>query len=105
MSARPEGPRDLLVGSGRDDSDGVCVTLQDSGPGLAWDQVDRLFEAFYTTKPGGIGMGLAISRSIIEAHGGQLSARPNVPQGAVFQFSLPVDRKQASSPQQAPSSR
>ena len=69
----------------------ACVTVRDSGPGLAWDKVDRLFEAFYTTKPDGIGMGLAISRSIIEAHGGRLWATPNVPKGAVLQFTLPID--------------
>jgi signal transduction histidine kinase len=96
-----EGPREMLVSSGRDDANGVRITVRDSGPGLDWDRVDRLFEAFYTTKPDGIGMGLAISRSIIEAHGGRLWATPNVPQGAVLQFTLPIDGERAASPQQA----
>ena len=64
--------------------------MADSGPGLDPDSVDRLFDAFYTTKPQGMGMGLAISRSIIEAHGGRLWAEANVPKGALFQLTLPV---------------
>jgi PAS domain S-box-containing protein len=98
MSGPGEGPRELLIGSAQDEANGVCVTVRDSGPGLAWDKVDRLFEAFYTTKPDGIGMGLAISRSIIEAHGGRLWATPNVPNGAVLQFTLPMDGEMAPSP-------
>jgi signal transduction histidine kinase len=82
MSGSGEGPRELLVGSGRDDANGVLVAVRDSGPGLDPDTLDRLFEAFYTTKPDGIGMGLAISRSIIEAHGGRLWATPNDATGA-----------------------
>jgi signal transduction histidine kinase len=61
----------------------------DSGPGLDPQQLDRLFEAFYTTKPQGLGLGLAISRRIIEAHGGRLWATANVPHGAVLQFTVP----------------
>jgi len=68
----------------------VLVSVADSGPGLDPDSVDRLFDAFYTTKPQGMGMGLAISRSIIEAHGGRLWAEANVPKGALFQLTLPV---------------
>ena len=68
----------------------VLITIRDSGPGLDPQMVDRLFEPFYTTKPEGLGMGLTISRSIIEAHGGRLWAKANVSQGAVFQFTLPV---------------
>ena len=60
------------------------------GPGLDPQSLDRLFEAFYTTKPHGLGLGLAISRSIIEAHGGRLWATANVPHGAVLQFTLPI---------------
>ena len=70
----------------------MTVEVRDSGPGVDPDHVDRLFEAFYTTKEEGIGMGLSISRSIIEAHGGQLWVTPNVPYGAVFRFSLPVEQ-------------
>jgi C4-dicarboxylate-specific signal transduction histidine kinase len=62
---------------------------RDSGPGLSPESLARLFEPFYTTKPGGMGMGLSICRSIINAHGGQIWAEPNVPRGAMFQFSLP----------------
>jgi signal transduction histidine kinase len=68
---------------------GVLVEVRDSGPGLAPESVDRLFESFYTTKPGGLGMGLSICRSIIEAHDGRLWASANTPRGAVFQFTLP----------------
>jgi signal transduction histidine kinase len=68
----------------------VLIAVRDSGPGLDPQGADRLFEAFYTTKPQGLGMGLAISRSIIEAHGGRLWATPNTPNGAVFQFALPI---------------
>jgi PAS domain S-box-containing protein len=68
----------------------VLITVRDSGPGLDPQRLNRLFDAFYTTRPQGLGMGLAISRSIIEAHGGRLCAKANVPQGAVFQFTLPI---------------
>jgi signal transduction histidine kinase len=68
----------------------VLVAVRDSGPGLAPASLERLFGAFYTTKPGGLGMGLSICRSIIEAHGGRLWATANVPQGAVFQFTVPA---------------
>jgi PAS domain S-box-containing protein len=68
----------------------VLISVADSGPGLDLNNVDHLFDAFYTTKPQGLGMGLSISRSIIEAHGGRLWARANVPKGALFQFTLPM---------------
>jgi signal transduction histidine kinase len=71
----------------------VLVSVQDSGSGLKQIDFDRLFDAFYTTKPQGLGLGLSISRSIIEAHGGRLWARTNVPQGALFQFMLPIADK------------
>jgi two-component system sensor kinase FixL len=83
------GPRELQVGTGKDALQGVRVTVRDSGPGLDPDSLDQLFTAFYTTKPQGMGMGLAISRSIIEAHGGRLWATANAGRGAVFQFTLP----------------
>jgi signal transduction histidine kinase len=89
MSATSEGPRELLISTRRSESDGVLVALYDSGPGLSPESADRLFESFYTTKPGGLGMGLSICRSIIEAHQGQLWATANTPRGAAFQFTLP----------------
>jgi signal transduction histidine kinase len=84
------GPRDLVIGSATEHSASVLVTVRDSGSGMDAGTANRLFEAFYTTKPGGMGMGLAISRSIIESHGGRIWATPNTPRGAVFQFTLPV---------------
>ena len=68
----------------------VLVAVRDSGPGLDSNGIDRLFDAFYTTKPQGMGMGLAISRSIVQAHGGRLWAKANVSSGALFQFALPI---------------
>jgi PAS domain S-box-containing protein len=89
MSGMSEGPRELLISTAKTESEGVLVAVRDSGPGLAPESVDRLFESFYTTKPGGLGMGLSICRSIIEAHHGRLWATANTPHGAVFQFTLP----------------
>ena len=83
-------PRELLISSEADDSKGVVVVVRDSGPGLDSKSLERLFEPFYTTKPQGMGMGLAICRSLIEAHGGRLWATTNAPHGAVFQFTLPI---------------
>ena len=90
MSGVGEGARELLINTGRDASNGVLVSLRDSGQGLDPKSLDRLFEAFYTTKAQAMGLGLAISRSIIEAHGGRLWASANVPRGAVFQFTVPA---------------
>jgi signal transduction histidine kinase len=89
-----EGPRELLISSRVDGLSSVEVVVHDSGPGLDSGKIQNLFDAFYTTKSKGLGMGLAISRSIIEAHGGRLSAVPNVKRGATFQFSLPVGENQ-----------
>jgi PAS domain S-box-containing protein len=99
MSGMSEGARELLISSAKTDSDDVLVAVRDSGPGLAPDSLKRLFEAFYTTKPDGLGMGLSICRSIIEAHGGQIWATTNVPQGAVFQFTLPAASRAGLQPQ------
>jgi PAS domain S-box-containing protein len=93
MAAASDGRCELTIVSGRDDTSGVSVEVQDTGPGLDPEELDRLFQSFYTTKPDGIGMGLAISRSIAEAHGGRLSAAPNHPHGAVFRFTLPAAEK------------
>jgi PAS domain S-box-containing protein len=90
MSGLGEGSRELLISTAKAGSDGVLVAVRDSGPGLARANLERLFEAFYTTKPGGLGMGLSICRSIIEAHAGRLWASAGVPQGAIFQFMLPA---------------
>jgi signal transduction histidine kinase len=68
----------------------VLISVQDSGTGIAPEQAERIFEAFYTTKPDGIGLGLSISRSIIESHGGRLSASSVQPYGSLFQVLLPV---------------
>ena len=86
-------PRELAIISGEGDADDVFIEVQDTGPGLDPANLDRLFQSFYTTKPDGMGMGLAISRSIVEAHGGRLSAAPNQPHGAVFRVTLPGENK------------
>ena len=88
-------PRELLISSGADDSKGVVVVVRDSGPGLDSKSLERLFEPFYTTKPQGMGMGLAICRSIIEAHGGRLWAATNRDRGASFHFTLPTGEELA----------
>jgi PAS domain S-box-containing protein len=90
MSGVSGGARELLVSTRKAEPKGVLVAVRDSGPGLATETLERLFEAFYTTKPGGLGMGLSICRSIIAAHGGRLWASANVPRGATFEFTLPV---------------
>jgi PAS domain S-box-containing protein len=85
-----EEERELLI-STRREPDGVSVEVRDSGPGFAPEALESVFEPFYTTKPEGMGMGLSICRSIIEAHGGRLWAIPSEPQGALFQFTIPAD--------------
>jgi signal transduction histidine kinase len=97
MSDVGGGARELLLSTRKAESNGVLVRVRDSGPGLPTATLDRLFETFYTTKPGGLGMGLSICRSIIEAHGGRLWASANVPRGATFEFTLP-DHQGLSSP-------
>jgi PAS domain S-box-containing protein len=92
MSGVGETPRGLLISTGQAEPGGVLVAVRDSGPGLDPASLEHLFNAFYTTKSGGMGMGLAICRSIIEAHEGQLWASANEPRGAVFQFTLPLQR-------------
>ena len=89
MSGVNDRPRELTIVSAQG-MDGVVVEVRDSGIGLDPHRAERVFEAFYTTKAEGIGIGLSISRSIVEAHGGRLWAAPNQPHGAVFRFSLPV---------------
>jgi PAS domain S-box-containing protein len=116
MSGEGEGPRELWVSSEKVTEIGgeleekplndgamvesnwthLLVAVRDSGPGLDPTALDRLFDAFYTTKPQGMGMGLAISRSIIEDHGGRLWAKANAPRGAIFQFALPIREERMS---------
>src|SRR5262249_44676568 len=90
LSGVGAGPRTLRVSSENVASTEVLITVRDSGPGFDAQSLARLFEAFYTTKPHGLGLGLAISRRIIEAHGGRLWATANAPQGAVLQFTVPT---------------
>ncbi len=91
MSSVSEGSRELVIGTNKDASGGVLVTVRDSGPGLSPESLDRLFDAFYTTKPTGMGMGLSICRSSVEAQGGRIWASRDVGPGATFQFTLPVE--------------
>jgi PAS domain S-box-containing protein len=88
MGAVATGARELLISTEREPT-GVLVAVRDSGPGIDPTHLERMFEAFYTTKSGGTGMGLSICRSIIDAHGGRLWAEANQPRGAVFLFTLP----------------
>jgi PAS domain S-box-containing protein len=88
MGSTEAGPRELLI-STEQDRTGVLVAVRDSGPGLDPSHLERVFDAFYTTKPSGMGMGLSICRSIVGAHGGRLWAEANDPRGAVFHFNLP----------------
>jgi PAS domain S-box-containing protein len=90
MGAVAEGPRELFITTAQAEPNGVLVSVRDTGPGLAPATVERLFEAFYTTKPAGLGMGLSICRSIIEAHGGRLWVTANLPRGAIFTFTVPA---------------
>jgi len=96
MSGVREGPRELLIRTGKDESGGVLVAVQDSGPGLSSEAGDRIFDAFYTTKASGIGMGLSICRSIVERHGGRIWAARKAGPGATLEFSLPVEGTAAS---------
>ena len=93
MSSVGDAPRDLLISTERSEAGTVKVAVRDSGPGIAPENLERVFDSFYTTKPNGMGLGLSICRSIIEAHGGRLSASANVPRGAVFQFTLPLEHE------------
>ena len=98
MNGIDEGRRELIVSTERETngSNGLLIAVRDSGVGLNSENLEHLFDPFYTTKPDGMGMGLAISRSIIEAHGGRLWATLNTPCGAVFQFTLPQNSENGS---------
>ena len=82
----------MTIRTSRDD-DHAVIEIADTGPGIAPEIMERLFEAFFTTKPSGMGMGLSICRSIVNAHGGRLWVSPASPQGAVFQFTVPIAAK------------
>jgi PAS domain S-box-containing protein len=98
MSTVEAEPRDLLISTEQTQTGGVLVSVRDSGPGIDPTRLEQVFEAFYTTKSSGVGMGLSICRSIIDAHGGRLWAEANEPRGAVFQFTLPrADRQLTNS--------
>ncbi|GLR56785.1 PAS domain-containing protein [Rhizobium indigoferae] len=101
MSTVGTGPRELLISTEQAQIGGVLVSVRDSGPGIDPDRLDRIFEAFYTTKSSGLGMGLSICRSIIDAHGGRLWVDANEPRGAAFQFTLPDAEKELRNPLRA----
>src|SRR6202163_4884484 len=96
MQSVTDRPRELVIRSDHDEKQQVLVSVTDCGVGISAENVDRLFSAFFTTKASGMGMGLSICRSIIETHGGRLWTTANVPHGATFQFTLPVNVDTAS---------
>ena len=91
MQSVTDRPRELVIRSRRDEKQKVLVSVTDCGVGISPENADRLFSAFYTTKSSGMGMGLSICRSIMEAHSGRLWATANLPHGATFHFALPVN--------------
>jgi PAS domain S-box-containing protein len=91
MQSVTDRPRELMIRSGQDETQHVFVSVTDCGVGISAENADRLFNAFFTTKSSGMGMGLSICRSIMEGHGGRLWATANVPHGATFQFTIPVN--------------
>jgi PAS domain S-box-containing protein len=94
MEPVSDRPRELVIRSRRDEPHGIILSVTDSGVGISDDDLERLFKAFFTTKSGGMGMGLSICRSIVETHGGRLSASGNEGSGATFQFVLPLHQHQ-----------
>jgi PAS domain S-box-containing protein len=96
MQSVTDRPRELVIRSRQDETHRVLVSVTDCGVGISAENADRLFNAFFTTKSGGMGMGLSICRSIMEAHDGRLWATANVPHGATFQFTLPENADTAS---------
>jgi signal transduction histidine kinase len=96
MQSVTDRPRELVIRSRQDETQQVLVSVTDCGVGISAENADRLFTAFFTTKSSGMGMGLPICRSIVEGHGGRLSASGNEGRGATFQFVLPSQREKAS---------
>jgi PAS domain S-box-containing protein len=96
MQAITDGPHALEIRSYEDEAHRVVVAVRDSGAGISAESAERVFDAFFSTKPGGLGMGLSICRSIIEVHGGRLWSSANTGPGATFQFALPAHRENAS---------
>ncbi|HTE76136.1 MAG TPA: ATP-binding protein [Xanthobacteraceae bacterium] len=101
MSSVKKGLRELTISTEQHQAGRVLVTVRDSGPGIDPGHLDRVFDAFYTTKSSGVGMGLSICRSIINAHGGRLWADVNASGGALFQFTLPSAGKELTNPRPA----
>jgi C4-dicarboxylate-specific signal transduction histidine kinase len=93
MQPITDRPREMVIRSHKDEAHRVLVTVKDCGVGISAESAERLFNAFFTTKSSGMGMGLSICRSIIAAHGGRLWAAPSLPHGATFQFTLPFHRE------------
>src|SRR6202022_1664624 len=91
MQSVTDRPRELVIQSHQDETEQVLVSVSDCGVGISAENAERLFNAFFTTKSSGMGMGLSICRSIMEGHGSRLWATANVPHGATFQFTLPVN--------------
>ena len=96
MNALTDRPRGVRMHTQALDERTILVAVEDSGVGFTPEQAARLFDAFYTTKPEGLGMGLSISRSIVESHGGRLWATANEGPGATFQFTLPIEEGEAA---------
>jgi PAS domain S-box-containing protein len=96
MQPITERPRELVIRSHRDEAQHACISVTDCGVGISTENANQLFNAFFTTKSSGLGMGLSICRSIVEAHGGRLSACPNEGPGVTFQFILPPHQEDAS---------
>jgi signal transduction histidine kinase len=94
MGSVAAGARELLISTEQSQTNDLLVAVRDSGPGIDPESLERVFEAFYTTKSGGMGMGLSICRSIIDAHGGRLWAEANEPRGAIFCFTVPSAEKE-----------